>query len=296
MALTASALIFWSLGNGVLARAALHLFDGVYSELDARIEEDRAAPTDSLKSGGPGSFLTWQTLSRQGRRMIADGPDREQIEALTDQLAREPLRVYVGLASAETPMERAQLALAELQRIGAFDRGHLVIATPTGTGWVDEESQDALEYVLAGDVATVAVQYSYFASWLALLSNSDYGVETSRAVFRLIYEHWHSLPKTRRPRLYLHGLSLGALNSDLSHDLQQVIDDPFDGALWSGPPFNMPTWRNAVAARDAGTTAWLPVVRGGAVVRFTAQTDHLEMPPARWGRTGWSFSNMRATR
>ena len=45
----------------------------------------------------------------------------------------EPLRVYVGLNSAETADQRAALALAELIRVGAFGRSVLVIATPTGT-------------------------------------------------------------------------------------------------------------------------------------------------------------------
>lgn len=132
------------------------------------------------------------------------------------------------------------LVLAELIRVGGFERGNFVIATPTGTGWVDPESQSALEYVLRGDVATVSVQHSYLASWLALLAAPDYGVETARAVFAAIYQHWRSLPRDARPRLYLQGLSLGALNSDLSHDLHQVIGDPYHGALWAGPPVCQP--------------------------------------------------------
>ena len=80
--------------------------------------------------------------------MVADGPDQSQIASVTGHAAKEPLRVYVGLGSADNPRARAQLALAELQRVGAFERANLVIATPTGTGWVDEESQHALEYLL----------------------------------------------------------------------------------------------------------------------------------------------------
>src|SRR3546814_4021315 len=114
--------------------------------------------------------------------MVAAGPDAAEIERLTGQPAREPLRVYVGLNSAPSPQQRADLALRELLRVGAFERANLVIATPTGTGWVDPESQSALEYVLHGDVATVSVQYSYLLSCLALLAEPEYGVETARAV------------------------------------------------------------------------------------------------------------------
>jgi uncharacterized membrane protein len=283
LAVVATVLLFWTLGDGLLVRAALHMLDSTYSELDARMEEERPRPTDVLKSGGPGSLLKWSTLGRQGRRMVAGEPDQAQIEAVTGRAAKEPLRVYVGLASADTPQARAQLALAELQRIGAFERDVMVIATPTGTGWVDEKSQQALEYLLLGDVATVSVQYSYFASWLALLTNPDYGMETARAVFAVIYEYWQALPRDARPRLYLHGLSLGALNSDLSHDLHQIIGDPYHGALWAGPTFNTPTWRNITDMRNEGSPAWLPRVRDGSVVRFTAQRNHLEENHADWG-------------
>lgn len=283
LAIAATALLFWNLGNGVLTHGALRLLDSSYSELDALLEPEYPQPTDALKTGGPGSLLAWNTLGRQGRRTVANEPTRAQIEALTGKPAREPLRVYVGLGSADSPQARAKLALKELQRVGAFSRANLVIATPTGTGWVDPESQQALEYVLHGDVATVSVQYSYFASWLALLTDPEYGTETARAVFSTVYEHWRGLPREQRPRLYLHGLSLGALNSDLSHDLHQVIGDPYHGALWSGPPFNTPTWRNVTASRNPGSPAWLPTFRDGAVVRFTAQKNHLADASAPWG-------------
>ena len=283
LAVLVSALIFWNVGNGLLVQSVLRMMDRSYSELDARLEEERPRPTAALKTGGPDSLLKWSTLGRQGRRMVADGPDQAQIQAMTGRTAQEPLRVYVGLGSADSPKQRAQLALAELQRIGAFQRANLVIATPTGTGWVDQESQQALEYLLLGDVATVSVQYSYFASWLALLTSPEYGVETSRAVFAAVYDHWQLMPKNQRPRLYLQGLSLGALNSDLSHDLHQIIGDPYDGALWSGPPFNTPTWRNLTEMRDPGSPAWLPRVRDGSAVRFTAQKNHLEDGHAPWG-------------
>jgi uncharacterized membrane protein len=132
-------------------------------------------------------------------------------------------------------------------------------------------------------VATVSVQYSYLASWIALLTEPAYGLETARAVFAAVYGHWTSLPRDARPRLYLHGLSLGAYNSDLSHDLHQVIADPYAGALWSGPPFASRTWRSITANRNAGSPHWLPRFRDGSVIRFTAQLNHLTEASAPWG-------------
>lgn len=283
VAITLTALVFWNIGNGVLVRGALTAVDGVYAGLDGVFEETSPRPDDPRKTGAPGSLIGWEELGRTGRAMIAAGPNRAQIEAATGAPAQEPLRVYVGLNAAPDPEARAALALAELQRIDAFSRSTLVIATPTGTGTVNAFGQRALEYILHGDVATVSVQYSYVASWLALLTDPGYGVETARAVFAAVYGHWRTLPRDTRPALYLNGLSLGALNSELSHDLHQVVGDPFNGALWVGPPFNSPTWTEVTRNRNPGTPAWLPTYRDGSAVRFMNQTGRTSDATAPWG-------------
>ncbi len=281
-AITLTALLFWNIGNGVLVREVLTAFDRLYAGLDGVFEETSPRPDDPRKTGAPESLIGWDELGRTGRAMIAAGPDRAQIEAATGAPAQEPLRVYVGLNAAPDPEARAALALDELKRIDAFSRGTLVIATPTGTGTVNSRGQQALEYVLQGDVATVSVQYSYVASWLALLSDPEYGVETARAVFSEVYGHWRTLPPDTRPALYLNGLSLGALNSELSHDLHQVVGDPFNGALWVGPPFNSPTWSEVTRNRNPGTPAWLPSYRDGSAVRFMNQTGLTSNATAPW--------------
>jgi uncharacterized membrane protein len=199
------------------------------------------------------------------------------------RISPAPIRVYVGLNSADSPEARARLALEELVRAGGFDRSVLLLATPTGTGWIDPAGQDPLEYLFRGDIATVAVQYSYLNSPLALLTQAAYGAETARAVFKEIYGYWRGLPADARPRLFLSGLSLGSLNSDLSFDLFDIIDDPFDGVLWVGPPFRNESWRRMVRDRDPGSPAWLPKFRDGAVVRFMNQGGAREGEYVPWG-------------
>lgn len=264
----AAFVLFWAIGNGILLRTGIRALDSSYRALDARTEDGIERPTDPRKTGSAGSLIRWDDLGRMGRSAVSSGPTRTEIAALTGQPAMEPLRVYVGLNSADAIDARASLALAEMIRVGAFERSALVVTTPTGTGWLDPASQMPLEFLLHGDVATVAVQYSYLPSWLALMVEPSYGADTARALFRKVYDHWHALPKASRPRLYLHGLSLGALNSDLSVDLLDVIGDPFDGALWSGPPFQSRTWGQATRERLPGSPAWLPRLRAGSVIRF----------------------------
>ena len=115
------------------------------------------------------SRIGWKGLGREGRHYIASGPGAAEISNFWKAPAQQPVRVYVGLNNADTPEERAQLALQELLRQKAFDRKALVIVVPTGTGWVDPASVDTLDLLAKGDIATVAVQYSYLASWLSLL-------------------------------------------------------------------------------------------------------------------------------
>ncbi len=266
-------LLFWSAVDGVLFNFLLRTADQSFAQLDALIEDDLPRPSRPEQTGSAESLVAWQQLGRQGRRFISSGPDAADLSAFFGTATPAPVRVYVGLNSADTPEQRARLALEELKRAGGFERSVLLLVTPTGTGWVDEASQDPAEYLFRGDVATVAVQYSYLNSPLALLTQGAYGAENARAVFVEIYGYWRTLPAAARPRLFLNGLSLGSLNSDLSFNLFDIIDAPFSGALWSGPPFRNDSWRRMTRDREPGSPAWLPRYRGGSVARFMNQTS-----------------------
>jgi len=275
--------LFWSVADGLLLKAGLRLADSSFRELDALIDSDLAPPANPLKTGSTGSLIPWQDLGFRGREFVTSGPTAEKISGFLHQPALEPIRVYVGLNAAETAKDRAALALAELKRTGAFERSTLIVVVPTGTGWVDPAAMDTVEYLHHGDVASVALQYSYLTSWLSLLVEPSYGADAGEALFKTVYGYWTMLPKDRRPKLYLHGLSLGALNSERSADLFDVIGDPFQGALWSGPPFASAGWKSATAGREPGSPAWLPRFRDSSVIRFTAQKNALDIPGASWG-------------
>ena len=108
----------------------------------------------------------------------------------------EPLRVYVGLNSAETAEQRAELALAELIRVGAFGRAVLVIATPTGTGWVDPAGLGRSRSCIVAMSRRSRCDISSLPSWLSLLIEPDYGADTARAVFHVVYDYWRTLPRS----------------------------------------------------------------------------------------------------
>ena len=127
------------------------------------------------------------------------------------------------------------------------------------------------------------MQYSYFASPISLLVQPAYGEEAARALFSQIYGYWSTLPKDRRPKLYLHGLSLGAMNSERSAEIFEILEDPIHGALWSGPPFTSKIWRQVTIGRNAGSPAWLPQFRDGSFVRFMNQKGVSIQMDSGWG-------------
>jgi uncharacterized membrane protein len=279
---TVALLLILAFANGVILRQAIRAADASFGALDALIEPDTPQPTDPMRTGSAASLIPWEDLGRRGREFVAGVTPVEAIAAEVGGAVMEPIRVFAGLTSAPTPEARAQIALQELIRVGGFERSVLIVATPTGTGWMDPAAMVPLEILHRGDVATVAVQYSYLSSWISLLLEPGYGVAGASATFDAVYGYWRTLPRESRPRLYLYGLSLGADSSDQSFSLLDVLGDPFDGALWVGPPYSTPMWKQVTAARNPGSLEVAPVIGDSSVVRFATQYVSPVIPGAEW--------------
>ncbi|MBP1805238.1 alpha/beta-hydrolase N-terminal domain-containing protein [Rubellimicrobium aerolatum] len=74
----------------------------------------------------------------------ASRPDAAGIAAFTGREALQLLRIHVGREQADTAEGRTAAALAEMDRVRAWDRALLVLAIPTGTGWLDPGSHDVM--------------------------------------------------------------------------------------------------------------------------------------------------------
>jgi uncharacterized membrane protein len=149
-----------------------------------------------------------------------------------------PVLVYVGLDSAAGTRERVDLALAEMERAGAFDRSLIMLVSPTGTGYVNYVAVAAAQYLARGDIATVTMQYSKRPSPLSLGKVKD-AREQNRLLWLRILERLRDRPGPR-PRVVLFGESLGA------HTSQDVFLHwgtlgpealGIDRALWIGTPY-----------------------------------------------------------
>lgn len=281
---TIVAVTLFFIGNGVIARGLLNAADAFFLRADELVDEDVAQPNGTLECGGEDSLVDWESIGRRGKDFLVSGPSQQSIQEFWGNAreALQPIRVYVGVRSAETKQEQANLAVEELKRVGAFERSVLVVATPTGTGWQDPGAVDSIEYLHAGDTAIVSTQYSYLPSWITILVDPERSIDSARYLFEAVHEHWKTLPRDARPRLYLHGLSLGALGSEVSAPWYAILEDPPQGAVWSGPPFPSSHWHYLSEARDPKSPAWLPKFRDGSVVRFTAQENTLATDQ-RWG-------------
>jgi uncharacterized membrane protein len=266
------------------------IFDRVVTALDKSYETaqalfDRAPPlpTDARKTGSAASLVDWAAIGEPGRDYITTGPTAADIAAFTGRPALDPIRVYVGRANGETPRERAELALAELLRLGAFERAVLVVASPTGTGWMDPGAMDPVEYMHGGDIATVTVQYSYLQSPLALILETSSGLEQATALQDVIHGYWKTLPPESRPRLYVHGLSLGAWSSMYATNMFRLLDNPINGAFWAGPPFPSAFWNYVQNQRNPGSPWVLPTIGDGSLIRYASHVTDASQAVRDWG-------------
>jgi uncharacterized membrane protein len=270
--------------DGLVVRAFFAAADGFARAIDQAIPPDLEPPTSPLRSGGPGSLMAWDELGAKGREFVAQGPSVVDLVATSARPAQHPIRVYVGLTAADGDRSRAELAVAELERTGAFGRSVLLVTVPTGTGWINPRPIDALEHLHAGDTAVVAVQYSYLPSWVSFLVDVVRAEESARELVNAVHARWEELPEEQRPLLLVYGESLGAYGADATFSGLADLRNRTDGALFIGPPNFSPLWRRFVDRREPGSPERRPVYDGGRTVRFGASAADLDVPPAPWER------------
>jgi uncharacterized membrane protein len=264
--------------TGLLLQGFVNVMNAAYSVRDTTTAEGVHQPTTGLRSGGPGSLVPWDTLGYQGRNFIGKGPSVSDIEKFTGQPAMEPIRIYAGLASANSAEAQAALAVQDLERAGGFGRKDLVVVTTTGSGWVDPALVDTFEYLSGGDCATVAIQYSYLPSWISYLVDKSKALAAGQALFDAVYGAWAKLPADHRPRLYVAGESLGSFGGEAAFTGENDLANRTNGALFAGPPNFNTLWREFTGNRDAGSPEIQPVYQDGRIVRF-ANDATTAIPP-----------------
>ena len=209
-------------------------------------------PTSELVSGSAESLCPFEELGQQGRRYVTDVIPPDLIESTMGEPAvAHPIRVFVGYN--QQPLYtsgRAETALEEMERTGAYDRGTILLVSPTGTGWVDHTMIESAEFFTRGDIATVCIQYGRFPSFLSLQK-----VRAGRRQFRQLVwgvrQRIRSMPEDQRPRVLVFGESLGAWASSdvlMKTGVDGLDHYGIDRALWFGMP-QLARWSAAGLAR-----------------------------------------------
>jgi len=200
-------------------------------------------PTSPHVTAGPNSVVAFDAIGKEGRRFVLMTLTPEQITAVMGEPAKQPVRAVAGYGSASTAHERAKIALAELERLGGFDRAVIVVAAPTGVGYVNYSFAEAVEYLTRGDCAIVVPQYALVPSALALKETRE-GEAQQELILAGIRDRIAQMPEGRRPRLMQFGESLGA---EVALDVAAAGTDRLEElgverGLYLGTPFRTSLW------------------------------------------------------
>lgn len=261
----------------------MQALNNTFRAANNEMSPDNPPPTSTMRSGGPGSLVTWASLGRQGRVFVGNGPNVEDLLKFNGTPAIEPIRAYAGLESADGIKATAELAARELDRMGGLKRKVVAVATTTGTGWINEAEAESVEYMFNGDTAIVSMQYSFLPSWLSFLVDKENARQAGQALFEAVSARVRALPEAQRPKLVVFGESLGSFGGEAPFLAVNNIVARTDGALFSGPTFNNTMWEQATVNRDPGSPEWLPIFQQGENVRFAARPDDFGRPSDPWG-------------
>lgn len=279
-AITATLLVM--ILNGFLFTSFIRWANQHYGSFNQSTPAGAVQPTSSYRSGATDSVIPWQTLGFRGKEFISRGPSVAQLTAFRGNEAKQPIRIYAGLLSANTPSARAELAVAELKRTNAAERTVWVVATATGSGWIEPEAVDSLEYMHGGDTAVITQQYSYLPSWISFLVDQNNATNTGRELFDAVYAYWSQLPVDSRPKLYAYGLSLGSFGAQTAFTTPQDITRRTDGALFVGTPSTTALWQRLNEERDNVSPLWQPSIKARPQFRWASTPADIQRDTTTW--------------
>ncbi|MDT5012167.1 MAG: hypothetical protein QOH57_3784 [Mycobacterium sp.] len=272
--------------NGVLVRGFISGASAIFQPQNLSTRDGIQQPTQPERSGSPESSAPWESLGYQGRIFVATGPHADELTALNGRPAKEPIRIYAGLATAENDEARTDIISREMARTGALSRKVLVVVPTTGTGWVDPVAARSIEAMYNGDTAMVALQYSYLPSWISFIADKKRSMLSGKHLIDAVHDVWVKLPPDQRPKLVLYGESLGSMAGQGAFDFIHGIEDMgFSSVLWVGPPNSSPLWSALTARRDPGTPEIEPRYDNGRTVRFSLGYDIAGIAAPAWRGT-----------
>lgn len=157
-------------------------------------------------------------------------------EAARPDVPERPALVYGLLTEPGSLQARAARLVDRWVDADGLDRRAVVIAVPTGSGWVDAGTVDGVQRHFDGSAAVLALQYDDVPSWQAFVSSPDAAGDSAIAVLRAVDRRLAAVPPAQRPRVYLVGQSLGAVGADAARAWAARTGTHLDGTVLAGPP------------------------------------------------------------
>lgn len=177
----------------------------------------------------------------------AAGPTQSRAEEfLGAQSTSLSLRIYGELDNRDVAV-RATETVRRWQSSGGLQRQAVVIAVPTGSGWVDPDAITGFERRFGGDVGLIALQYSDVPSWQAFASSPQPARDSAVALAEAVVRSVERSPAHERPEIYLYGQSLGAIGADAA---RRRLLDTEPGTICHTILAGAPEGSTTVAAAD----------------------------------------------
>ncbi|EAQ00540.1 hypothetical protein JNB_10214 [Janibacter sp. HTCC2649] len=246
-----------------------------------------AATTLAIVGFVRGVRWAWRRRARVSRRLVAvvaglsllsfapsAQADAGTVAPASDQvlLTASPVgavRAYAGMADSADSATRARIAVERLVAAGGLTRKHLLVAIPTGSGWVNPAFVEGTERRFGADVATVSMQYDTRPSWVAFLVNRDGAIDGASALLEAVAAEVATLPEPKQPQVHVVGESLGAtaglaaLRDPAAADVRDVVCSTF----WLGIPGG--DGRTGLPRETIAANADDPVVHASPSMLFT---------------------------
>ncbi|GAA2067416.1 alpha/beta-hydrolase family protein [Williamsia deligens] len=176
----------------------------------------------------------------------------------------------------------AQDVVARWRSAGGGSRRAVVVAVPTGSGWVDPDAVAGFRERLGGDVSVVSLAYDHQPSWRAFVTGTGSATAGAIALTAAIGEALDALDTDRRPSLYLYGQSLGAVGADAARRWARDHHVPVCASVVVGAPAGTVARRGD--RRVVVVNSSDPVARWSPSLLWTppARAEHADLPRPPW--------------
>jgi uncharacterized membrane protein len=178
--------------------------------------------------------------------------------------------------SGDTDQDAAAL-VAEVERLGGFAKGTLVLSAPTGDGYVSYVHTETVELLTAGDCATVTVPYAQVPSALAMPKR-----RRAASAYAVYARALAARARALNPdvRLYAFGESLGsivALDGFGPTLVEELTRIGFVGGVYAGVPVYSETDRALRPKHPATREQRGLQYASGREQVLEAQTGHINL-------------------